>query len=80
MGAECIPVHIFNKGACLQKQTHKNKGVTYRHICSHCWNKEGKYHFVWVRTLSVFHLPLYYYIKALTEYGKMYLKFFKRIG
>ena len=27
---------------CLQKQTHRNKGVIYRHICSHCWNKEEK--------------------------------------
>ena len=41
-GDRVFPCVYFNKGACLQKQTHENKGVTYRHICSHCWNKEGK--------------------------------------
>ena len=41
-GGRVFPCLYFNKGACLQKQTHENKGVTYRHICSHCWNKEGK--------------------------------------
>ena len=41
-GGRVFPRLYFNKGACLQKQTHENKGVTYRHICSHCWNKEGK--------------------------------------
>ena len=41
-GSRVFPCVYFNKGACLQKQAHENKGVTYRHICSHCWNKEGK--------------------------------------
>ena len=31
-----FPCVYFNRGVCLQKQTHENKGVTYRHICSHC--------------------------------------------
>ena len=41
-GSRVFPCIYFNKAACLQKQTHENKGITYRHICSHCWNKEGK--------------------------------------
>ena len=41
-GGRVFPCVYFNKGACLQKQTHGNKGVTYRHICSLCWNKEGR--------------------------------------
>ena len=41
-GGRVFPCVYYNKGACLQKQTHENKGVTYRRICSHCWNKEGK--------------------------------------
>ena len=41
-GDKAFPCVYFNKGACLQRETHENKGVTYRHICSHCWNKEGK--------------------------------------
>ena len=41
-GGKVFPCVYFNRGACLQKQTHDNKGVTYRHICSYCWNKEGK--------------------------------------
>ena len=32
----------FNKNVCSQKETHKTKGVLYRHICSACWAKDKK--------------------------------------
>ena len=38
-----VPCIYFNKGMCMQKQTHETKGVLYKHICSSCWSKEGKY-------------------------------------
>ena len=37
-----FPCVYFIEGVCLQRQTHENKGVIYKHICSHCWNKEAK--------------------------------------
>ena len=36
------PCIYFNKGMCMQKQTHETKGVLYKHICLSCWSKEGK--------------------------------------
>ena len=40
--AECFPVFILTKVPVCRSKLMRNKGVTYRHICSHCWNKEGK--------------------------------------
>ena len=37
--ATCV---YYNKGMCSQKQTHKTKGVLYKHVCAACWTKDNK--------------------------------------
>ena len=36
-----VPCVYFNKGSCMQKQSHETKGTFYKH-CLYCWQKEGK--------------------------------------
>ena len=36
-GSRAIPCQYFNKGICNNQATHENKGVTYKHICSKCY-------------------------------------------
>ena len=36
------PCLYYNKGSCMQKQSHETKGTFYKHICSYCWQKESK--------------------------------------
>ena len=37
-----MPCQFFNAGSCLHPQTHKTKGVLYKHVCSACFTKNGK--------------------------------------
>ena len=37
-----VPCVYFNKGSCMQKQSHETKGTFYKHICLYCWQKEAK--------------------------------------
>ena len=40
--AKTMTCVYYNKGVCTQKQTHKTKGVLYKHVCASCWSKDGK--------------------------------------
>ena len=33
---------FFNQGSCMHQATHETKGVLYRHVCNHCFTKNGK--------------------------------------
>ena len=37
-----VPCVYFNKGSCLQKQSHKTRGIFYKHMCAYCWQRETK--------------------------------------
>ena len=37
-----VPCVYFNKGSCLQKQSHETRRIFYKHVCSYCWQKEAK--------------------------------------
>ena len=32
----------FNQGTCVHTRTHETKGVTYRHVCSYCFQQNSK--------------------------------------
>ena len=33
---------FFNQGTCFHQATHETKGITYKHLCNHCFTKNGK--------------------------------------
>ena len=33
---------FFNQGLCMHQATHETRGVLYRHVCNHCFTKNGK--------------------------------------
>ena len=33
---------FYNQGTCIHQKSHDTKGVTYRHICAHCFQQFGK--------------------------------------
>ena len=37
------PCLYFNKGSCTHTKNHETKGVTYKHVCSACFNASGRH-------------------------------------
>ena len=37
-----VPCVYFNKGSCMQKQSHETRDIFYKHVCSYCWQKEAR--------------------------------------
>ena len=37
------PCLYFNKGSCTYTKNHETRGVTYRHVCSACFNASGRH-------------------------------------
>ena len=56
-----VPCIYFNKGVCMQTQTHEINSVLYKHICSSCCSKEGK---------SYIYISIYIHISALMTRDK----------
>ena len=40
--AKTMICQFFNQGSCMHQATHETKGVTYEHVCNHCFTKNGK--------------------------------------
>ena len=40
--ARTMICQFFNQGSCMHQATHETKGVVYKHVCNHCFTKNGK--------------------------------------
>ena len=40
--AKTMICQFFNQGSCMHSATHETKVVVYKHVCNHCFTKNGK--------------------------------------
>ena len=40
--ARTMICQFFNQGSCMHQATHETKGVIFKHVCNHCFTKNGK--------------------------------------